>query len=76
MHLCPFSPIELEVMQVALPRKLLTIFKLGAFLLFTMLVWGGTSQGQGQHRLSLIEQRYFWSSSFPGYCNFPFIKGV
>lgn len=53
-HLCPFSPVELEMMQVALPRKLVTIFKLGTFLLFLMPLWGVTSQGQGRHRLSLI----------------------
>lgn len=62
---------------MTLARKRLTISELGAFLLFVMLVWGwGTSQGQGHHRLSLIYQRHFWSTSSPGYSNFPFIKGV
>lgn len=50
----PFLLLSWTWMQVALSRKLLAISKLGAFLLFMMLVWGGTSQGQGHHRFSLI----------------------
>lgn len=59
-------------MQVALPRKLLTMSGLGGtFLLVMMVVWRGTSQGHGHHSLSLLYLRHVCSTSFLGYCDFP-----